>query len=203
MSGRTAHVSSGNYNTSTAATYTDFALMTCDETIAADVAELFAFISGDVALPELRGVLAAPFDLRAGFTALVEREIAWAERGEAAQIILKMNSLLDPAAIDVLTRAAEAGVQVDLIVRGASALIPSNSRLRIRSIVGRFLEHSRAWNFRNGGAEQAFIGSADVRPRNFDTRVEVMVPVRDPSLAARLRYEILDVYLLDTLSARE
>jgi polyphosphate kinase len=199
---RYAHVSSGNYNTSTATTYTDFALMTCDETIAADVAELFAFISGEVALPELHGVLAAPFDLRAGFTALVEREIAWAERGEAAQIILKMNSLLDPAAIDVLTRAAEAGVQVDLIVRGASALIPSNSRLRIRSIVGRFLEHSRAWYFRNGGAEQAFIGSADVRPRNFDTRLEVMVPVMDPALAARLRYEILDVYLLDTLSAR-
>src|SRR5207237_9267992 len=99
--------------------------------------------------------------------------------------------------------AAEAGVQVDLIVRGASALSPSSDHLRIRSIVGRFLEHSRAWYFRNGGDEEVFIGSADLRPRNFDRRVEVMVPLRDRALAARIRYEVLDLYLLDTLSARE
>jgi polyphosphate kinase len=200
---RYAHVSSGNYNASTAAIYTDLALMTCDEAIAGDIAGLFAFMSGEVARPELRGAFAAPFDLRAAFTALVQREIAWATHGEAAHIILKMNSLLDEAAIDLLKRAADAGVQVDLIVRGASALIPSSDRIRIRSIVGRFLEHSRAWYFRNGGAEEVFIGSADVRPRNFDTRLEVMVPVRDRALADRLRYEILDAYLLDTLSARE
>ena len=200
---RYAHISSGNYNTSTSTIYTDLALMTCDETIAGDVAELFAFMAGEVPVPHLRGVMVAPFALRAGFRALVEREIAWAERGEAAQIILKMNSLLDEAAIDLLTRAAEAGVQVDLIVRGASALIPSSDRIRIRSIVGRFLEHSRAWYFRNGGAEEVFIGSADLRPRNFDKRLETMVPLRDRALADRLRYEILDAYLLDTLSARE
>ena len=200
---RYAHVSSGNYNASTATIYTDLALMTCDETIAGDIADLFAFMAGEAPVPELRGVLMAPFALRAGFSALVEREIAWAARGEAAQIILKMNSLLDDEAIDLLKRAAEAGVQVDLIVRGASALSPSSDHLRIRSIVGRFLEHSRAWYFRNGGDEEVFIGSADLRPRNFDRRVEVMVPLRDRALAARLRYEVLDLYLLDTLSARE
>ena len=200
---RYAHVSSGNYNTATATIYTDLALMTCDEIITGDVAGLFAFMSGEAPLPELRGAFAAPFGLRAAFRALVEREIAWAQRGEAAHIILKMNSLLDEGAMDLLTRAAEAGVQVDLIVRGASALLPSSDHIRVRSIVGRFLEHSRAWYFRNGGDEEVFIGSADLRPRNFDKRVELMVPLRDRALAARVRYEILDVYLLDTLSARE
>jgi polyphosphate kinase len=207
---RYVHVSSGNYSAFTSTVYTDLGLMTCDDTVAGDVAELFDFIAGDVPVPRLRGAIAAPFGLRTGFRALVEREIAWAERGEAAHIILKMNALLDSAAIDLLQRAARAGVQVDLIVRGASALVPFERRglsgstnIRIRSIVGRFLEHSRAWYFRNGGAEELFIGSADLRPRNFDKRVEIMVPLRDRALAHRLRYEILDLYLLDTTSARE
>jgi len=147
--------------------------------------------------------MAAPFGLRDGLRELVEREMAWAARGEAAHIILKMNALLDVEVIALLERAARAGVQVDLIVRGASALVPFTSRIRVRSIVGRFLEHSRAWYFRNGGAEEVFIGSADVRPRNFDRRVEVFVPVKDRGLAHRLRYEILDAYLADTCSARE
>jgi polyphosphate kinase len=200
------HVSTGNYNAFTSTVYTDFSLLTCDEAIAADVTELFDFMAGDV-VPRPRAIIAAPFWLRDRFRALVEREIAWARRGEAGHIILKMNALLDQPAIDLLHRASSAGVQVDLIVRGAAALQPGvagvTERIRVRSIVGRFLEHSRAWYFRNGGAEEVFIGSADLRPRNFDRRVEVVVPVRDPALAHRLRYEILDAYLADTLSARE
>jgi len=155
----------------------------------------------------MRTLIAAPFALRGGLRALVEREIAWAQRGEAAHIILKMNALVDAAAIDLLQRASHAGVQVDLIVRGVSVLRPGvpglSDRIRVRSIVGRFLEHSRIWYFRNGGAEDTFIGSADLMPRNFDRRIEVVVPLKDRALAHRVRYEILDSYLSDTLSARE
>jgi polyphosphate kinase len=139
--------------------------------------------------------------------ALVEREIAWAQRGEAAHIVLKMNALVDAAAIDLLQRASHAGVQVDLIVRGVSVLRPRvpgvSDRIRVRSIVGRFLEHSRIWYFRNGGVEDTFIGSADLMPRNFDRRIEIVVPLKDRAVAHRVRYEILDTYLSDTLSARE
>jgi polyphosphate kinase len=200
---RYAHVSTGNYSSVTSQVYTDFGLLTCDDAMTADIAELVDFMRGEVPVPILSSAMVAPFGLRAGLRALVEREMAWAERGEAAHVILKMNALLDQPAIDLLERASRAGVQVDLIVRGASALIPATSRIRIRSIVGRFLEHSRAWYFRNGGAEELFIGSADLRPRNFDKRVEVVVPVKDRALAHRLRYEILDTYLADNLSARE
>ena len=204
---RYAHVSTGNYSAFTAMVYTDLALMTCDESITADVAELFEFIAGGTQAPAMRTLMAAPFALRAGLRALVEREIAWAQRGEAAHIILKMNALIDAAAIDLLQRASHAGVQVDLIVRGISALRPGvpgvTDHIRVRSIVGRFLEHSRVWYFRNGGAEEAFIGSADLMPRNFDRRVEIVVPLKDRALAHRVRYEILDAYLSDTLSARE
>jgi polyphosphate kinase len=115
--------------------------------------------------------------------------------------------LIDPAAIDLLHRASQAGVQVDLIVRGLASLRPGvpgvSERIRVRSIVGRFLEHSRVWYFRNGGAEELFIGSADLRPRNFERRVEIVVPLKDRGLAHRVRYEILDTYLADTMSAKE
>jgi polyphosphate kinase len=204
---RYAHVSTGNYSSFTAMVYTDLGLMTCDESITADVADLFEFMAGATQTPMTRTLMAAPFALRAGLRALVEREIAWAQRGEAAHIILKMNALIDAAAIDLLQRASHAGVQVDLIVRGISALRPGvpgvSDHIRVRSIVGRFLEHSRVWYFRNGGAEETFIGSADLMPRNFDRRVEIVVPLKDRALAHRVRYEILDAYLSDTLSARE
>ena len=204
---RYAHLSSGNYNSFTSTVYTDLAVMTRNETMTADVADLFEFMSGGIQMPMMRSLLAAPFTLRSGFTALVEREIAWAQRGEAAHIILKMNALIDAAAIDLLHRASQAGVQVDLIVRGISSLRPGipgvSDHIRVRSIVGRFLEHSRAWYFRNGGAEEMFIGSADLMPRNFERRVEFVMPLTDRAVAHRLRYEILDLYLLDTMSARE
>jgi polyphosphate kinase len=204
---RYAHLSSGNYSSFTATVYTDLALMTCDESVTADVADLFDFMAGGTPTPVMRTVIAAPFALRAALRALVEREIAWAQRGEAAHIVLKMNALVDAAAIDLLQRASHAGVQVDLIVRGVSVLRPGvpgvSDRIRVRSIVGRFLEHSRIWYFRNGGADDTFIGSADLMPRNFDRRIEVVVPLKDRAVAHRVRYEVLDAYLCDTLSARE
>src|SRR4029077_4635419 len=158
---RYVHVSSGNYSSFTSMVYTDFGLLTCDEAITSDVAGLFDMMTGEGPVPALRSVLAAPYALRRGFRQLVEREMTWARRGEAAHIILKMNALLDQAAVDLLQRAASAGVQVDLIVRGGCALLPPpaqrgpvastqvSDRIRVRSIVGRFLEHSRAWYFRN------------------------------------------------------
>jgi polyphosphate kinase len=204
---RYAHVSTGNYSALTSMVYTDLGLMTCDETIASDVEQLFEFMAGEGPAPELRAVMAAPFTLRCGFESLVEREMAWAQRGEAGHIILKMNALIDPPAIDLLHRASQAGVQVDLIVRGFASLRPgvpgASERIRVRSIVGRFLEHSRVWYFRNGGAEEVFIGSADLRPRNFERRIEIVVPLKDRGIAHRVRYEILDTYLTDTMSAKE
>ena len=204
---RYAHVSTGNYSAFTSMVYTDLGLMTCDDTIASDVEQLFEFMAGEAPTPDLRAVMAAPFTLRRGFESLVEREMAWAQRGDAGHIILKMNALIDPAAIDLLHRASQAGVQVDLIVRGFASLRPGvpgvSERIRVRSIVGRFLEHSRVWYLRNGGAEELFIGSADLRPRNFERRVEIVVPLKDRGLAHRVRYEILDTYLADTMSAKE
>jgi len=204
---RYAHLSTGNYSSFTSMVYTDLGLMTCNEAVTGDVAELFDFMSGDRQARPLRTLMAAPLALRAAFKALVEREMAWAARGEAAHMVLKMNALVDPAAIELLQRASQAGVQVDLIVRGICCLRPGipgvTERIRVRSIVGRFLEHSRAWYFRNGGDEEVYIGSADLMPRNFDRRIEVVVPLTDRGIAHRVRYEILDLYLADNLSARE
>jgi len=203
---RYVHVSTGNYSSFTSTVYTDLALLTCNEAIAADVGDLFEFMTSDRPIESLRTLLAAPFALRAAFNALVEREIAWVARGERGHIVLKMNALVDQAHIELLHRASQAGVDVDLIVRGVCCLRPGvpgvSERIRVRSIVGRFLEHSRTWYFRNGGSEEVFIGSADLRPRNFDRRVEVVVPLKDTALAHRV-HDILDVCLADTSSARE
>ena len=203
---RYVHISTGNYSTFTALVYTDLALLTCDDDVAADVAAVFDFAAGAHNEPPSPGtVLASPFGLRNAFTAFVEREMAWASAGAHGRIVLKINALVDPAAIQLLCRASQAGVDVDLIVRGICCLRPGvpgvSERIRVRSIVGRFLEHSRAWYFRNGGSHDVFVGSADVMPRNFDRRIEVMVPLRDASLARRVR-DILDLCLADTLGAR-
>jgi polyphosphate kinase len=203
---RYVHISSGNYHTGTARTYTDLALLTCDDDVADDVSGLFDMLNGDAVL-RFRTLAVAPLTLRGQLETLLEREIACAQRGEPAHAILKMNALSDPAMIALLCLASRAGVRLDLIVRGLCRLRPGvrglSERIRVRSVVGRFLEHSRAWYFENGGRSEAYVGSADLMPRNFDERVEVMVPIRCATGRRRLRNQILAAYLADNVKARE
>jgi polyphosphate kinase len=199
-------VSSGNYHAGNALAYTDLALCTCDEHIAADVREVFDFLGGRTSAPACRRLLVAPFTMRRRLCELLEREIEWSRRGEPGHVVLKVNSLSDRDVIRQLYRASHAGVRVDLVVRGVCRLRPGvaglSDRIHVRSIVGRFLEHSRAWYFRNGGNDDLYIGSADLRTRNLDRRLEVLVPITDASLARRIRHNVLGAYLADTASAR-
>lgn len=147
----------------------------------------------------------APRSLRPGLEALIRREVGFAQKGEAAHLILKMNSLEDPAMIRLLYEASQAGVHVNLLVRGLCCLRPGvpdvSTNIRVISVVGRFLEHSRVYYFRNGGQEQIYLGSADLMGRNLDWRVEVLFPVEHRGLVARVRGEILGTYLADTRNA--
>jgi polyphosphate kinase len=203
---RYAHVSSGNYNSFTARAYTDVALLTTNPAITADVQALFDMLMSNARGVPLSVVLAAPAALRANVLALIEREIAHARLGRPARAILKMNSLVDREVILALYRASQAGVELDLLVRGTCCLRPhvpgTSDRIRVRSIVGRHLEHSRIWYFQNGGEDEVYLGSADLMPRNLDRRVEVMVPVLDLGLRHELRSR-LDDYLRDNVKSRE
>jgi polyphosphate kinase len=203
---RYVHLSSGNYNAFTSRVYTDLGLLTADEAIASDVSSLFDFIGGGPTPTRFRRLLVAPFTLRRTLGDLIEREIGWARRGVDAHLILKMNALSDRETIRQLYRASEAGVKIDLIVRGICCLRPGlcglSRNIAVRSVVGQFLEHSRAWYFRNGGKEEAFIGSADVMPRNLDRRIEIMTPLTDQALVRRIRDEVLGLYLADNVKAR-
>ncbi|MCU0505401.1 MAG: polyphosphate kinase 1 [Chloroflexi bacterium] len=197
---RYVHVGTGNYNPKTARLYVDLGLFTARPEIAADATDLFNFLTGLSRQREYRRLLVAPVSLRQRLTQLIEREIAHAEAGRPARIVMKMNSIVDPALIDLLYRASTAGVEVDLIVRGTCSLIPgrpgTSERIRVRSVIGEFLEHSRIFTFLNGGQHEWYIGSADVMERNLDRRVEAVVPVED--LEARLRLaEILETMLHD------
>ena len=192
---RYVHVGTGNYNPKTARTYVDLGLFTARPEIAADVTDLFNFLTGLSHQREYRRLLVAPVSLRQRLAGLIEREIAHAEAGRPARIVLKLNSVVDPAVIEQLYRASRAGVEIDLIVRGTCSLIPGRTGLsehiRVRSIIGEFLEHSRIFSFLNGGQQEWYIGSADIMERNLDRRVEAVVPVED--LEARLRLaEILE-----------
>jgi polyphosphate kinase len=203
---RYAHVSSGNYHTQTSQTYTDVALLTCDDAVTADASDLFAFLGGRRDALVFRRLVVAPFSLRRRLSNLIAREIECARSGSRGHILVKVNALTDRDVIRQLYRASQAGVQIDLIVRGICRLRPGvpglSERIRVTSIVGRFLEHSRVWYFRNGGRDDIHIGSADLRPRNLDRRVEVMAPIDDAALAQRIRRGILDTYLADTADAR-
>ncbi len=197
---RYVHVGTGNYNSKTARLYVDLGLFTTRPEIAADVTDLFNFLTGLSRQREYRRLLVAPVSLRQRLTSLIEREIDHADAGRPARIVMKMNSIVDPALIDLLYRASRAGVEVDLIVRGTCSLIPgrpgTSERIRVRSIIGEFLEHSRIFTFLNGGQHEWYIGSADIMERNLDRRVEAVVPVED--LEARLRLaEILETMLHD------
>jgi polyphosphate kinase len=203
---RYAHLGTGNYNPTTATFYTDLSLLTSDEEITASVHDVFNFLTAYAEYPRYDPLLVAPLDLAEQTHALIAREADHAREGRPARIIAKMNALLDKGVIQELYKASQAGVQIDLIVRGACALKPGirglSNRIHVRSIVGRFLEHSRIFYFDNGGEEEIYLGSADWMTRNLYERVEVLFPVRDPMLRYRLRYEILEAYLQDVAKAR-
>ena len=184
------HVGTGNYHPKTARLYTDFGLLTCDERIGADVADMFNFLTGFGRPRRYRQVLVAPAHLRDGIIAEIERTIEAKREGKHARIALKMNSLVDRRCIRALYAASQAGVPVDLNIRGICCLRPGvpgvSENIRVVSIVGRFLEHSRIYAFERDHHQQIYIGSADLMPRNLDTRVELLTPVRDPSLRSDL-----------------
>jgi len=201
-----AHIGTGNYNATTARIYTDLSLFTANPEITRAVHDVFSFLTAYAENPSYEPLLVAPLDLAEKCIALIDREAEHARQGREARIIAKMNALLDHGVIQALYRASQAGVQIDLIVRGICALRPAvrgvSENIRVRSIVGRFLEHSRIYNFGNGGEEEIYIGSADWMPRNLYERVEVLVPLRDELLRERVRHEILGAYLADNRKAR-
>jgi polyphosphate kinase len=204
---RYTHLGTGNYHAGTSRAYTDFGLITADPDIGSDVHQIFQQISGLAPAIKLRCLLQSPFTLHAGVLKRIEREMKHANAGKTGRIIAKMNALNEPQVIRALYRASQAGVQIDLIVRGACTLRPGmagvSENIRVRSIVGRFLEHSRVWWFGNDGEPELFCSSADWLERNLLRRVEIGFPIIDPALAARVKEESLDNYLLDNLNAWE
>jgi polyphosphate kinase len=201
---RYVHIGTGNYNTRTARLYTDLGLITCDENIGADISDLFNALTGYSRQREYRRLLVAPVNMRERVLALIDRETAHALAGRPGRIIAKMNSLVDEECINALYRASGAGVEIDLIIRGICCLRPGaeglSERIRVISIIGRFLEHSRLWMFGNDGEPEYFFGSADWMPRNFDRRVEVVTPVENPGFKKRLQ-SVLDICLSDNRQA--
>jgi polyphosphate kinase len=203
---RYAHLGTGNYNPSTARFYTDLSLFTADNNITASVQDVFNFLTANSEQNHYKPLLVAPRDMAKGCLALIDRETRHARRGRPARIVVKMNALIDKPIIQALYRASQAGVEIDLIVRGQCSLVPGlrgiSSRIRVRSVIGRFLEHSRIYYFENGGEPEMFLGSADWMPRNLYERVEVIFPLKDPALCQRVRDEMLASYLADTRKAR-
>jgi CHAD domain-containing protein len=203
---RYVHIGTGNYNNRTARQYSDLGLLTSRPDIGADVSDLFNILTGLSRQRTFRQLLVAPATLRDSFLRLVERETGHAAAGRPARIELKMNALIDRASVAALYAASSAGVEIDLIVRGACTLVPGvkgvSDRIRVRSIVGEFLEHSRIWRFLNGGSPQWFIGSGDLMERNLDRRIEVFAPVEDRDAQARLD-GILETLLADRAPRRQ
>jgi polyphosphate kinase len=203
---RYAHLGTGNYNPSTARFYSDFSLLTADEAITASVNDVFNFLTAYAEQPDYKPLFVAPRDLAKNCIALIDRERRNAKRGKPARIVAKINALVDPPMIQALYRASQAGAEIDLIVRGQCALVPGlrgvSSHIRVRSIVGRFLEHSRIFYFENGGDAEIYLGSADWMQRNLYERVEVLFPLKDPALKQRITGEVLAAYLEDTRTAR-
>lgn len=203
---RFVHLSTGNYNPNTAYLYSDLGMLTADERIGSDVSDFFNYLTGYSAKTDYQKLLVAPINLRERIENLIRREIDIKKSGKAGHIIIKINALVDGRIIKLLYEASQAGVQIDLIIRGICCLRPGikgvSENIRVLSVVGRFLEHSRVFYFRNGGNEEIFLGSADMMPRNLDRRVEVLFPVEDPGLARYLREDLLDTYLSDLARAR-
>ena len=204
---RYVHIASGNYNPTTSCTYTDLGLFTVDDAIGRDATELFNYLTGFSQQSEYRKLMVAPVNLRDELNALFDREIEHKRAGRPAHIIAKFNRLADLQIVEKLYEVSRAGVQVDLIVRGICMLRPGipglSENIRVRSVVGRFLEHSRVFWFSNGGDDELFIGSADWMSRNLKHRIEVVAPVKDPNAKHYLRDVLLETYLSDNTKARE
>jgi polyphosphate kinase len=202
---RYCHLATGNYNPVTARLYTDLGFLSCDEQIGADATDLFNYLTGYSHKESFRKLLVAPINLRRRLEELIEREIDVQRNGGRSRLVFKTNALEDGPIIRLLYQASQAGVPVDLIVRGACCLRPGlagvSDNIRVSSIVGRFLEHSRIYYFGNNDAEECYLGSADLMPRNLNRRVEVLFPVEKPQLIQRLKDD-LHALLLDQANAR-
>ncbi len=203
---RYVHLSTGNYNATTARLYTDLALFTCDPVIGADASQLFNRLTGYASDIRYNKLWVAPEFLRAVFTEKIQREIAHARAGRKGQMILKMNSLVDPGMIALLYEASQAGVQIDLLVRGICCLRPGvpgiSENIRVRCLLGRYLEHGRVYYFHNGGEEEVYLGSADLMQRNLNRRVEVIFPVESADLKRQIMDEIIAIELRDNVKSR-
>src|SRR5262245_60081777 len=200
------HLATGNYNVVTAHGYTDVGLFTARPELAADTIDLFNFLTGYSAKRDYQKLAVAPLNLRDRLEALIKREMLQHEKNGKGHLVFKMNALVDPDMIRLLYRASRMGVRIDLLVRGVCCLRPGlpgvSENIRVTSIVGRFLEHSRIFYFRNGGKEEIYLGSADLMPRNLNRRVEILFPVENEELRERIRDEILTDYLMDNVKAR-
>jgi polyphosphate kinase len=203
---RYCHLGTGNYNPDTARFYTDLSLLTSDPQITERVHMVFNYLTAHAEIDDYRPLLVAPLTMAESFLGLIRRESEHAQAGRPAHIVAKMNALLEPSVIEALYQASQAGVEIDLIVRGLSIARPGvkgmSDRMRVRSVVGRFLEHSRIFHFANGGNNEIYLGSADWMPRNLFERCEVVFPVRDQAAIDRIHNEILPAYLADTVKAR-
>ncbi len=203
---RYCHLGTGNYNPVTARFYTDLSLLTADPQITERVHMVFNYLTAHAEIDDYRPLLVAPLTMAESFLGLIRREQEHAQAGRPAHIVAKMNALLEPSVIEALYQASRAGVEIDLIIRGLCVLRPGvkgmSDRIRVRSIVGRFLEHSRIFHFANGGNGEVYLGSADWMPRNLFERCEVAFPIRSPEAIARIHDEILPAYLADTVKAR-
>jgi polyphosphate kinase len=200
------HLGTGNYNATTSRIYTDFGLLTCDKAIGEDVANLFNFLTGYARIDKYNKLLVAPVTLRKIMLEKIDREISRQKEHGDGHLIFKMNALVDPTCIAALYAASQAGVKVDLQVRGICCLRPGlpgiSDNIRVTAIVSRFLEHARIYYFRNGGDEEVYLGSADLMPRNLDRRVEVVFPVQNPALRKAIIETILPVQLGDNVKSR-
>ena len=203
---RYVHLGTGNYNASTSRVYTDFGLFTCDKATGEDVANLFNFLTGYARIEQYQKLLVAPVTLRKGIIDRIDREISRHREHGDGHLVFKMNALVDPVCIAALYRASQAGVNVELQVRGICCLRPGihqvSENITVSAIVGRFLEHARIYYFHNGGNEEVFLGSADLMPRNLDRRVEVLFPVEDPAMRKVIVSDILPVQLMDNVKTR-
>jgi len=200
------HLGTGNYNAVTAQLYEDLGMFTCDEAIGEDATDLFNYLTGYSNKQDYRKLLVAPINLRKRMVELIHREIEHQKANGNGRLIFKMNSLVDRPMIEELYLASQSGVKIDLLVRGICCLRPGikgiSENIRVTSVVGRFLEHSRIYYFHNDANEEIYLGSADLMPRNINRRVEVLFPVRDPRMISYFRNDVFTTYFNDNEKAR-